>query len=217
MYDALGSSDILFVTETHASPIRPLLDITSYHWFSTCRHETRCSSGVRGSNGVACLTKDSLRSRVSMVASNELARFMWIWVSGISPLSRDIYIVVCYFSQPHHLLPSIMIPPKTPTNLYIDITQYSTIGEVILLGDFNTRTRALQIPLHNRFEDVFCTQRWIRDSGTSQIVRRCFRPITTYGRHLLQLGESHELLILNDLPCFFGSKSLHMLPTQWRS
>jgi hypothetical protein len=29
--------------------------------------------------------------------------------------------------------------------------------------------------------------------------------LTSYGRYLLQLGESHELLILNDLPCFLKS------------
>lgn len=29
---------------------------------------------------------------------------------------------------------------------------------------------------------------------------------TVYGKHLLQLGESQELLILNDLPCFPGSR-----------
>jgi hypothetical protein len=98
MYDALGSSNILFVIETHGSLVQPLLDIAGYHWFSTCRHETRCFGGVRGFGGVACLTKDSFRTRVSMVASDELARFMWIQESGLSSLSRDIYIVVCYFS-----------------------------------------------------------------------------------------------------------------------
>lgn len=90
MYDALGLLDILLVTKTHASPIRPLSDIIVYHWFSACRQETRCSSGVRGSSGVACLTKDPLRSRVSMIASDELARFMWIRVSGY-----PLYLEIC--------------------------------------------------------------------------------------------------------------------------
>jgi len=31
-------------------------------------------------------------------------------------------------------------------------------------------------------------------------------PITVYGKHLLQLGESQELLILNGLPCFPDSR-----------
>lgn len=154
MYDALKWSNILFIIETRASPIRPLLDFTSYYWVSVCRHGTRCSSGVIRSNGVTCLTKDSLRSKVSMVASNELARFMWIWVSGISPLSKDIYIVVCYFPQASSPFVVHNDSTKDPyTDLYIDSTQYSSIREVILLGDFNTYTRALQIPLlHNRSE-----------------------------------------------------------------
>lgn len=30
MFDTLGSSDILFIIETYASPIQPLLDIIGY-------------------------------------------------------------------------------------------------------------------------------------------------------------------------------------------
>jgi hypothetical protein len=97
LYDALGSSDILFITETHESPVRPLPDITGYHQFSACRQETRSSGGIRGSGGVACFVRDSLRSRISLVATDEFARFMWVRVRGVSPLPRDIYIVVCYF------------------------------------------------------------------------------------------------------------------------
>jgi hypothetical protein len=63
MYDALRSSDILFITETHESPVRPLSDITGYHRFSTCRQETRSSGGIRGSGGVACFARDSLREQ----------------------------------------------------------------------------------------------------------------------------------------------------------
>jgi hypothetical protein len=78
LYDALGSSDILLITETHESLVRPLLDITGYHQFSACRQETRSLGGIKGSGGVACFVRDSLWSRISLVASNVFARFMWV-------------------------------------------------------------------------------------------------------------------------------------------
>ena len=43
-------------------------------------------------------------------------------------------------------------------DLYTGITRYSADEEVILMGDFNARIRDLQIPLHDRSEDVFCIE-----------------------------------------------------------
>jgi hypothetical protein len=130
------------------------------------------------------------------------------------PLSRDIYIIVCYF------------PPASSSffvhndfdgdpyiDLYIGITQYLEIGEVILLVDFNAHTIALQIPLHDLSEDAFCTHEM--DLKTMELHRLsddALGPITAYGRHLLHLGESHKSLILNDLPCFSGSNHFTCFP-----
>jgi hypothetical protein len=81
----------------YESPVRPPPEITRYHQFSACRQEMRSSSGIRGSGGVACFVRDYLQRRISLVAIDEFARFMWVRVWGVSPLPRDIYIVVCYF------------------------------------------------------------------------------------------------------------------------
>jgi hypothetical protein len=183
-------------------------DIAGYHWFSACRQETRFSGGVRGSGGVACLTRDSLRDRISLVASDEFARFMWIRLSGFTSLPRDIYVAVCYFPPISSQFAIHSDSDGDPyLDLYVGIIQYSTMGDIILLGDFNARTRALQIPLHDRSEDVFCIQETDPDSvGLQRLFDDVSGPLTGYGRHLLQLGESHELLILNDLSCFLESR-----------
>ena len=90
------------------------------------------------------------------MVADEFARFIWIRVRGVSPLPRDTYIVVCYFPPASSSYAIHNGPNWDPfVDLYVDIAQYSAVGEVILLGDFNSRTRALQIPLHNRFEDVY--------------------------------------------------------------
>ena len=168
----------------------------------------RSSGGVRVFGGVACLASDSLRNKVSLVAEDEFVRFMWIWISiRVSPL-RDIYIAVCYFS-PSSSPFAIHNGSKGDTfiNLYTDITQYSVVGEVILQGDFNARNRDLQIPLHDRLEDVFCTQGIDPDLvGLHRMSDDALGPIAVYGKHLLQLGGSQGLLILTGLPCFPNSR-----------
>lgn len=74
--------------------------IHGYQWAWSCRHETHS----QWSGEIACLNYDWLQSRVSMVASNEQARFLWIGIHRSTPLPRDIYIAMCYFPQPHHTL-----------------------------------------------------------------------------------------------------------------
>jgi hypothetical protein len=107
----------------------------------------------------------------------------------------------------HHMLFIMGLTGDPFIDLYVDITQYSTVGEVILLGDFNSCTRALQIPLHDRSEDVFCIQEIDPESvGLHRMSDDALGPFTAYGRYLLHLGESQELLILNGLPCFPDSR-----------
>lgn len=138
--------------------MRPLPDIIGYQWFLVCRQETRSSGRVRGSGGIACLVRDTLRDRVSVVAADEHARFMWIRVRVKFFLPRDIYIVVCYFSPASSAFAIHNKADGDPfIDLYTDITKYLADREIILMGDFNARTRDLQIPLHDWSEDVFCT------------------------------------------------------------
>jgi hypothetical protein len=46
---------------------------------------------------VACLTRGSLEDRVSLVALDEFARYMWTCLSGFTSLLGDIYVAICYF------------------------------------------------------------------------------------------------------------------------
>jgi len=96
---------------------------------------------------------------ISLVASHEFSRFMWIRLNGFTSLPRDIYVVVYYFLP---ISSQFSVHSDSDGDLYLDlyisIIQYSIMGDIILLGDFNACTRALQIPLHDRSEDVFCIQ-----------------------------------------------------------
>ena len=71
-------------------------------------------------------------------------------------------------------------------DLYVDISQYSTVGKVILLSDLNACTRALYIPLHDLLEDMLSIREIdAKSMGLHQISDNALGPFTTYGHHLL--------------------------------
>ena len=133
-----------------------------------------------------CLARDDLRDRISVVATDDHARFMWIQIRVSTPPRRDIYIAVCYF-PPISSSFSIHSSDDDPfTDLYSDITKYSVVGDIIIMGDFNAQTRDLQIPIHDRTVDVFYTR---GVDPTSMNMHRTSEdslgPMTAYGKHLL--------------------------------
>ena len=93
-----------------------------------------------------------------MLASDEHARFMWVHIHQHSPLHQDIYIAVCYFPPASSHFAFRESKGDLFLDLYVDISHYSTLREVILLRDFNARTKDLWVPYHDRIEAVLCLQ-----------------------------------------------------------
>lgn len=61
IYDVLCSLEILFIIDTHVSPVRPLPYIAVYHWiYFRLPIGDQILGGVRGLGAMACLTRDSL-------------------------------------------------------------------------------------------------------------------------------------------------------------
>lgn len=176
--------DIILLTETHESPERGLPRIHGFQWESLHRGCTRQHTS-RGSGGVAILFKQGLHSKLQIVARDPQARYMWIRLE----LSRDrtIYIALCYFAPSGSRFASTEQEPSSTeaspyTCLSEGIMEYSTLGEVFLMGDFNARTHNEQCEeydhedpeiLHTLHEEI--NMRDSTDRG----------PCTAYGRHLL--------------------------------
>ena len=124
--------------------MRPLPGITGYQWLSVFREEVRTSKGVRGSRGVGCLIEDDMFSSTSIVHSNLFARFMWVHIDRKCYRQRDIYLAGCYFlpAASHYA-----IHGTEDGDPYVDlcesVSQFAALGDVIILGDFNARTREL--------------------------------------------------------------------------
>ena len=80
---------------------------------------------------------------------------MWIRL-GLSG-DRTIYIALCYFAPSGSIFASIdQESSSTETSPYAclseEIMEYSTLGEVFLMGDFNARTRSEQCEAYD-YED----------------------------------------------------------------
>ena len=98
-------------------------------------------------------------------------------------------------------------------DLYPNISHYSSLGDVILLGDFNARTGCHQVSIHDIIEDELRFHELdIEELGVNWHLADITGPITTYGRHLLVMGESNGLVILNGIPCFLGSNKYTCFP-----
>lgn len=198
--NVIGTADVILVT-TQESLTHPLPNIIGYQWLSVHRKEVWFSGGVNSSSGVAFLIRDHPISMTTIMHSNSLVRFMWVYIKG--GLDRDLFIVVCYFpsTTSTYVVHSSECDPFSDLSDWID--KFSTLRNLVILGDFNTRTIDLQAPFHDWQIDSLRTSESESDAISLQRSSDDVDgPLTRYGRHLLHLCESSALVVLNGLPCF---------------
>ncbi|MCO5604880.1 hypothetical protein L7F22_059054 [Adiantum nelumboides] len=150
--EVMEDRDIVLITETHESPERGLPRIQGYVWESSHRKCT-CHRTSRGSGGVAVLNRRELHGRKQIVAKDEEARFIWIRMELHE--GSFIYIALCYFAPSGSRFAIVsgdtagddteaqerdgetegetLSPYACLTE---GIMEYSSLGEVFLMGDF---------------------------------------------------------------------------------
>lgn len=102
---------------------------------------------------MGCLVRDDHFNATSLVHTNAHAKFMWIHISP-SQRQRDIYIAICYFLPASSAYAIHSVEDGDPfLDLYKCISKFATMGDIIVLGDFNAQTRDLQTPMHDRHSD----------------------------------------------------------------
>jgi hypothetical protein len=149
-----------------------------------------------------------------MMFADEHARFLWVRIRRNNP--SFVIFTLQFANSPQlcrtlHFIGSLRGTPFS--DLYVDTSHYSTLGEVILLGNFNARTKNLQVSLCDRDNDALCLQELEPELvGLHRSSQDRYRPLIGYGRNLQQLGESHDLLIMNGPPCFPGSCDFTCFP-----
>lgn len=215
--------DILLLTETHQSPERGLPRVEGYQWESAYRSTMRQST-ARGSGGIAMLLRREIQGRVQVVARDPKARYMWIRLQLSE--ARVLYIALCYFSPrgsryatredtdssegEEKTAPTAGDPPYGV--LSEDIIHYSTLGEVLLMGDFNARTQSGQCEIYDMEDPKMMLIMEADDTGTIRFSADSGPDSTRYGHYLLELGARHHLVIYNGMTRWPGSGALTCFP-----
>ena len=99
--------------------------------------------GHRGQGGVACIYQIHLQDKVSVAKVDVHHRYIWL---RIKDGSKTYFIACCYI--PHAgstFYKSHGADPKDPFgDLGLDVCQFSTQGEVMVMGDLNARISKIQ-------------------------------------------------------------------------
>ncbi len=129
MRDLIRSFDIVGLVETRTT-VQSNIKLPGYSHLSKHRRK-RCKKG-RPSGGLVLYFRKKLKDAISLVGGAH-EDMMWIKVDGVTVgLNRDLYLGLVYIK-----------PGKNKDifhQLDRDIVQYSSLGDIMLLGDFNGRT-----------------------------------------------------------------------------
>ncbi|MCO5579937.1 hypothetical protein L7F22_033804 [Adiantum nelumboides] len=127
------------------------------------------------------------------MSRDEEACYMWVRLDLTH--ERGLYIAICYFS-PHGSRYAIQDPYS---RLSEDISHYTSLGEVLLMGDFNGRTQSRQCEIYDMEQPEIMRTLDVEDMGVSRVSVDEGQDNTGYGRHLLELGSRHHLVIYNGM------------------
>ena len=108
-----------------------------------------------------------------------------------------------FHQPPPHMLYITWSEEDPFMDLINNITRFSNLGKILIIGDFNARTNDLQTPLHDHMSNLICTSLpYPASLGFQRTSDDTLGPLTRHGPLLLQLCESSNIVILNGLPSF---------------
>lgn len=189
--------DVLFFGETWISKTDLVnLDIEGYH----SEHVFACKAlGARKgrySGGVSVYIKNSLKDNVVVVGKNDYG-LLWLKICGqILNHNTDTFIGYLYAREKNSRV-SRHEDVDYFEILEADIAKFQNLGKVLVTGDFNARTgTSTDFIVYDRYIDVGPDEDIVRYTDIPERVNKD-RVIDTYGRRLLELCKSTNLLIAN--------------------
>ncbi|MCO5562396.1 hypothetical protein L7F22_016023 [Adiantum nelumboides] len=93
-----------------------------------------------------------------------------------------------------------------------DISHYTSLGEVLLMGDFNGRTQSRQCEIYDMEQLEIMRALDAEDMGVSRLSADGGQDNTGYGRYLLELGSRHHLVIYNGMAMWPDSGGFTCFP-----
>ena len=181
------------LTETHAGK-DDILGIPGFTTFTACRNKHK--NARKHSGGVAILVRNCFVPGIEIKRSS--SDLIWAkFEKSFFGLHDDLYVGVVYIS-PQNSICTRDLSEKVWEELESDVGKYSRLGKVMVLGDFNSRTGALQTD-HIVHDDSQYTPTDGNYLSDEKLLHRnsLDKNVNEFGRRLLDLCKTSRLRIAN--------------------
>jgi hypothetical protein len=162
--DLFGLVETFTFADHHLPPVIENMGYTMLVGFES----PPSSSRSRPKGGIALLVKKTISQNLHLVLADE--HVCWYQLVSIFPL--PLFVAVCYFPNSS----SLSLHAEIYTSLKAHITDFSKVGFVLLMGDFNARSRC---------------------NGDNTL--------NSAGKKLLEFIDATKLICLNSCSCCHGS------------
>ena len=203
----INNHDITGFTETHANA-DTTINVPGYYTYQVCR--TRHAKAKKNSGGLAALVKNSLREGVSFIQSS-CGDIIWIKLKKeFFAIDSDIFIGIIYiipknssYTQSNNV--------HTWEVLEDEIWKHSSSGQVILMGDLNSRTSNLPDYIQNDDTVYTPTPNMYKPDDIPKMRLNSDLKVCDFGHKLIALCQTSGLRIVNGrkLDDTLGMKTCH--------
>ena len=192
----INSCHIFGITETHLLPSngKQLVGYKDFHSFRKQGKRKNYNSG-----GISVYIRDEILDGVS-VKHGETSDFIWVELKKKKQyfnLQENVHIGFVYIAPANSNLNDRDFTAYE--SLEKDVSKFSLKGDVMLLGDFNSRVAKMSdFIINDDDKHTPLPDTYISDENEYLSVRRN-EDINTneYGKHLLSLCQEHQLRIMN--------------------
>ena len=185
--------DIVGLVETHAGP-DDVIQCQDFEVFSYCR--SKYAQAVKHTGGISVLVKSNI---VSGIDSDVQYSDHAIWLKlrkEFFNLNADLFIGVIYL-PPENSTFSRRQDSDVITSLEDDISKFSKLGEILLLGDFNSHIASEMDYIENDSDKFISNDMpYIIDTPLEHRLTQD-RVLNSRGKDLLNLCFASRMRILN--------------------
>ena len=190
-------SDIVCLSETHAIK-KDVLKFEGYKCYSSCRpEETNKPSG-----GLAVFISKWLVTGIKVI-DNSHSDIMWLKLDkNFFHFSKDLFCCFVYISPINSCYTKRTGCDKIIFDkLESDISKYSILGDVMLLGDMNAHIKATELDFIKSDSDIYLDD-FLPNNYTADAVQRnrnteVCQSTNEYGKSVIDLCNESQLRILN--------------------
>lgn len=180
--------------------------------FTIYRSDRKENKRHCGSGGVVTLVKSKLTKGTSKISS-KCNDFIWTKLDkNMLNTNNDLFICNCYIPPQNKQVGSVMKNKNTPFDiLQSEIQHYGAIGDLILVGDMNSRTGEIQENTQNITEITNDIQIEIDKEHRIRSRNNEDKTVNQYGKTLINIIEDSDMVILNGrtLGDWRGKKTCH--------